>query len=226
MAQRSTAAVTYEGEAVTRRIVLWRHGRTEWNATGRFQGQSDIDLDLLGHEQARESARRLAALRPDVLVTSDLVRARDTVAYLEALTGLETSLDKRLRETYAGRYQGLLAAEIEAQWPEEYATWRAGDPHIAIGGGESRVDVAQRMVAAVADAAADLPDDGLAVLVTHGGSARCAIASMIGLAPGHFAHMGGLSNCSWSLLRELPTGWLLIEHNAGTLPAPVTIEEG
>lgn len=211
---------------MSRRVVLWRHGRTEWNDVGRFQGQTDIDLDAVGHQQAREAARRLAALQPDLLVSSDLARARDTIGYLADLTGLTVSLDKRLRETYAGRYQGLLGTEIQARWPQEYTAWRAGDPHVAIGGGESRIEVGRRMVAAVADAIAALPEDGLAVLATHGGAARNAIAAMIGLAPDHYAHMGGLSNCSWSLLRELPTGWVLIEHNAGTLPTPVTIDEG
>lgn len=211
---------------MSRRIVLWRHGRTEWNDAGRFQGQTDIDLDAVGHQQARDAARRLAALEPDLLVSSDLSRTRDTMGCLAGIVGREVSLDKRLRETYAGRYQGLLGSEIEAQWPEEYAAWRAGDPTVAIGGGESRIEVGLRMVAAVADAAASLPADGLAVLATHGGAARCAIAAMIGLPPERYAHMGGLSNCSWSLLREVPSGWVLIEHNAGTLPSPVTIDEG
>lgn len=211
---------------MSRRVVLWRHGRTQWNDVGRFQGQIDVDLDAVGHQQARDASRRLAALQPDLLVSSDLARARDTMSYLATVTGLDVSLDKRLRETYAGRYQGLLATEIDAQWPQEYTAWRAGDPYVAIGGGESRVEVGRRMVAAIADAVAALPTNGLAILATHGGAARCAIAAMIGLAPEHYAHMGGLSNCSWSLLRELPTGWLLIEHNAGTLPTPVTIQEG
>lgn len=211
---------------MSRRIVLWRHGRTEWNDAGRFQGQIDIELDPVGHDQARGAAARLAALKPDLLMSSDLARTRDTIGYLAGITGLDVSMDKRLRETYAGRYQGLLGSEIEARWPEEYAAWRAGDPHVAIGGGESRIDVARRMVAAVTEAVTALPSDGLAVLATHGGAARCAIAAMIGLPPEHYARMGGLSNCSWSLLREVPSGWILIEHNAGTLPAPVTLDEG
>ncbi|HEU4490154.1 MAG TPA: histidine phosphatase family protein, partial [Jiangellales bacterium] len=59
-----------------RRVVLWRHGRTEWNAAGRFQGQSDVALDDSGRAQAERSARLLAALWPTVLVSSDLLRAR------------------------------------------------------------------------------------------------------------------------------------------------------
>jgi probable phosphoglycerate mutase len=205
---------------------MWRHGRTVWNALGRFQGQIDIALDDVGREQAVESARRLAALAPDLLVSSDLQRTRDTMAALQALTGTEVLLDSRLRETYAGEWQGCTGAEIAAQWPEEYKAWRAGDPLLRVGGGETRQEVAERMSVAVRDIAAKLPDDGLAVLTTHGGAARLGIAALIGMPLERFTNIGGLSNGSWSMLRDTDQGWVLVEHNAGTLPTPVAIEEG
>jgi probable phosphoglycerate mutase len=211
---------------VTRRIVLWRHGRTEWNATGRFQGQTDISLDEVGREQADGAARRLASLQPELLVSSDLHRARDTMAALAALTGLEIDLDVRLRETFAGDWQGLTGAEISSRYPEEYKSWRAGDPLLRVGGGETRQEVAERMAAAVRDVAARLSDDGLAVLTTHGGAARLGIAALIGMPLERFTNIGGLSNTSWSMLRDTDQGWVLVEHNAGTLPTPVAIEEG
>lgn len=211
---------------MSRRIVLWRHGRTEWNAAGRFQGQTDVALDDLGHEQAREAAGRLAALKPNLLISSDLQRTRHTMDALARLVGLEVGLDPRLRETYAGEWQGYTTAEIVARWPDEHKAWRSGDPLLRVGGGESREEVASRMVAAVSDAAAALPADGLAVLTTHGGSARLGIASLIGMPLQRFTNVGGLSNCSWSMLQEGDDGWVLVEHNAGTLPPPVVIEEG
>ncbi len=211
---------------MTRRIVLWRHGRTEWNASGRFQGQIDIALDDLGRAQALDSARRLAALEPELLVSSDLRRTRDTMAALAALTGREIQLDPRLRETFAGEWQGLTGAEIATRFPEEYKAWRAGDPLLRVGGGETRQEVAERMAAAVRDVAAKLPDDGLAVLTTHGGAARLGIAALIGMPLERFTNVGGLSNGSWSMLRDTDQGWVLVEHNAGTLPTPVAIEEG
>ena len=211
---------------VSRRIVLWRHGRTEWNATGRFQGQIDIDLDEMGRAQAWESARRLAALEPDLLVSSDLRRTRDTMAALASITGKPIQLDARLRETFAGEWQGLTGAEIASRFPEEYKAWRAGDPVLRVGGGETRQDVAERMAAAVRDIAARLADDGLAVLTTHGGAARLGIAALIGMPLDRFTNIGGLSNGSWSMLRDTDQGWVLVEHNAGTLPTPVVIEEG
>lgn len=211
---------------MSRRIVLWRHGRTEWNQAGRFQGQTDIALNDAGRQQARESAARLAALDPDLLISSDLERARETIGALAVLRGLEVEFDPRLRETYAAEWQGLTGAEIVAKFPEEHARWRAGDPVLRVGGGESRQEVAARMVAAVEDATKRLGDDGLAVLATHGGAARLGIASLIGMPLKRFTNVGGLSNCSWSMLRESSHGWTLVEHNAGTLPSPVVIEEG
>lgn len=211
---------------MSRRIVLWRHGRTEWNQSGRFQGQTDIPLNDDGRQQARESAARLAALDPDLLISSDLQRAQDTIGALAVLRGLEVELDPRLRETYAGEWQGLTGAEIAAKFPDEHAQWRAGDPVLRVGGGESRQEVAARMVDAVEATAKRLGDDGLAVLATHGGAARLGIASLIGMPLERFTNVGGLSNCSWSMLRESSHGWTLVEHNAGTLPSPVVIEEG
>src|ERR1035437_598375 len=75
------------GESSTR-LLLWRHGQTQWNVEGRFQGQSDIPLDAVGHQQAERAARLLAALRPDVIISSDLGRALATAAPLARLTGL------------------------------------------------------------------------------------------------------------------------------------------
>ncbi len=211
---------------MSRRVVLWRHGRTEWNAAGRFQGQTDIALDPAGRKQAHDAARRLAALKPELLVSSDLQRTQDTIAALAAITGLDVMLDARLRETYAGEWQGLTAGEIVARYPDEYRAWRAGDPLLRVGGGETRQEVAARMAEAVRDIADKLPDAGLAVLTTHGGAARLGIAALIGMPLERFTNIGGLSNGSWSMLRDTDQGWVLVEHNAGTLPTPVAIEEG
>ena len=89
-----------------RRIVLLRHGRTEWNATRRYQGQADPPLDEVGQAQAIEAAALVAAMRPDLLVSSDLQRACQTAEKLASLTGLELSLDARLRERHLGHWQG------------------------------------------------------------------------------------------------------------------------
>ena len=105
------------------RLVLWRHGQTLWNVERRFQGQSDIALDETGRAQAERAARLLAALRPDMIVSSDLSRAASTAAPLARLTGLEVVCDKDLRERHGGRWEGLTDKEISARYPAEYANW-------------------------------------------------------------------------------------------------------
>ena len=111
---------------MTRRIIIWRHGRTAWNLAGRVQGQTDVPLDDIGREQAREAAARLASLQPTRIVTSDLSRARETADELGQLTGLTVETDVRLRERSFGVREGLTMTEAWEQFPEHMARWAAG----------------------------------------------------------------------------------------------------
>src|SRR5581483_7778162 len=107
--------------------------------------QTDVPLDAVGRDQARRAARLLAALRPNVITASDLARAADTARELSALTGLPVMLDKGLRETYAGTWQGLTDTEIREKFPEEFAAWKR-DHSVRRGGGELEIEVADRVV--------------------------------------------------------------------------------
>jgi glucosyl-3-phosphoglycerate phosphatase len=212
--------------------VLWRHGRTSWNAQERFQGHLDIELDDVGRDQAARAAAVLAALRPASITSSDLVRARDTAAALSAVTGVEAAVDPRLRETFGGSWQGRTVSEIRAVDGDAYDRWR-NDSHVDVpaGGGETRSGLAARVVPAVLDAVDAVPPGATLVVVTHGGSVRAAIGSLLGLAMESWAAIAGLANCCWSVLEERPqtayvaAGWRLLEHNAGTLPQVVLGDE-
>jgi len=210
-----------------RRLVLWRHGRTQWNQQRRFQGQSDVELDDTGHVQAQAAAKQLALLPPDRIVSSDLQRARVTAQALADLVGLPVAEDVRLRETFAGSWQGLGREELERDHAEELAAWAAGSD-LRPGGGERRTEVAARMVAAIDEALAPLPDGGTLVVVTHGGSARAAVGQLLGLPPEHWAILGVLTNCAWTVLQERfdpelsaaggGVRWRLEEYNSRSLP--------
>lgn len=180
----------------------------------------DIGLTEAGVAQARRSARLLAALKPDVIVASDLSRAKATAAELSAVTGLEVSHDSGLRESYAGQWQGLTHEEITAQFGEQYAAWKRGEP-VRRGGGELETEVADRAAPVVSAAADKLPDGGTLVVVSHGGTIRTTIGRLLGLEARAWEALGGLSNCCWSVLGEGVRGWRLLEHNAGSLPEPV-----
>ena len=103
------------------RLIVWRHGRTEWNLQDKIQGQADIPLDSVGMEQARAAAARLASLAPTRLFASDLRRAAATAGELAALTGLKIEYDEALREIHVDEWAGLTSAELHAAHPEAAA---------------------------------------------------------------------------------------------------------
>lgn len=210
-----------------RRIVLWRHGRTSWNSINRFQGQEDVPLDEVGLDQVRRAAQTLVGLKPAKIVSSDLERARVTAESLANLVGLSVQIDPDLRETYAGVWQGLTRTEIIERFPAEFAAW-GGDSDIRPGGGETRLEVADRVTRAISRALAEVPENGTLVVASHGGALRAALGRLLGLDPAQWAALGVLANAQWSVLTELdeltprPVGlnWRLQEYNAGSLPEP------
>jgi broad specificity phosphatase PhoE len=205
-----------------RRVILLRHGRTEWNASGRFQGQLDSPLDVVGLAQAMAAGVALKPMRPDALVSSDLKRALDTAAAVGAECGLEVTVDERLREIHLGSWQGLTRAEARSSYPEEYARWQAGED-ARRGGGETYAEVGARAVECI-EAGLDGLDgeDRLLLTVTHGGTARATIGTLLGMAPDTWWRLAPLSNCRWSLLADSGRGWRLEEHNAGSPPEEET----
>ena len=204
-----------------RRVVLLRHGRTEWNATGRFQGQLDSPLDVIGRAQAMAAAVAVAPMEPDVIVSSDLSRARLTAEAVAAECGVEVSLDERLREINLGSWEGLTRAEARAAFPEEYERWQLGEDSRR-GGGETYAEVGERAASCVSEWSAELGAGSLVLAVTHGGTARATIGTMLGMDPDTWWRLSALGNCRWSLLGDIGRGWRLEEHNAGSPPEEET----
>jgi glucosyl-3-phosphoglycerate phosphatase len=194
-----------------------------WNAERRFQGQSDSPLDETGKAQADRAARLLAALGPDLIVSSDLSRAASTAAPLARLTGLAVILDKDLRERHGGCWEGLTDTEIRDRYPDAHATWTPPD-------GEPVAAVADRVAAALQRTAAAVAEqvtgrDGLAVVVSHGAALRLGMSRVLGLPDELSAVLGPLANCAWSVLSFRYGRSRLQEHNAGTLPEPVLSDD-
>jgi broad specificity phosphatase PhoE len=215
-ADRGPSAARSGDQAV--RLVLWRHGQTQWNAERRFQGQTDIPLDNTGGQQAERAARLLAALRPDAIYSSDLARALSTAAPLARLTGLTVIPDKDLRERCGGLWEGLTDIEIRQRYPDEHSQWLPP-------GGETSAAVADRAVAAMDRIAGTLAPGSLAVVVSHGAALRLGAARLLGLPEDLWGVIGPLANCAWSVLGRRHGRWRLIEHNAGTLPEPVLSDD-
>jgi broad specificity phosphatase PhoE len=201
------------------RVLLWRHGRTEWNAAGRFQGQQDPPLDEEGRNQAARAAPHLLAAglasEDTVVVSSDLSRAAETAATLAALVGVPLRLDERLREHSMGTWEGLTRNEVADRYPEQYADWLSGRP-VQGRGGEDVAEVGSRALAALAD----LPQTRTAVVVTHGGTAGRLLEGLLGLGSEHRRAFGPLANCAWSELVLHGERWRLLRHNVSVLQLP------
>ncbi len=150
----------------------------------------------------------MSALEPSVVVSSDLARARDTAGAL----GLPVTLDPRLRELHLGAWQGLTSAEAAARFPEEHAAWRAG-VDVPRGGGETYAQAGLRAAECVLEL---LPQTGTLLAVTHGGTARAAVAALLGLPTSDW--LSPLGNARWSVLVEARRGWRLEKHDHGALP--------
>ena len=157
-------------------LLLVRHGQTEWNALGLMQGQTaDIPLTDLGHAQAAAAAAELASLRPGALVSSDLLRARQTAEHCARATGLPIVVTPALREQAYGVLEGRPSREL---W--DVVDWT--DPHWAAEGGESLAQLYARVETYLRELASSPPADVVA-LVTHGDTIRAAQAVVAGLGP-------------------------------------------
>lgn len=153
------------------RLILIRHGETAWNADSRIQGHRDIGLNATGRWQAQRVAQALADEPKDAVYASDLQRAADTaraIAQAHAGGALPVRLDPGLRERHFGHFEGLSFTEIEARWPEDAQAWRTRVPHWTPQGGESLLQVRER-IRRTLDAVAQQHLGGQVVVVAHGG---------------------------------------------------------
>jgi 2,3-bisphosphoglycerate-dependent phosphoglycerate mutase len=159
-------------------FLLARHGETDWNREGRWQGHSNTSLNELGREQAEALADELTD-EIDVVYSSDLARARETAEIVAGRLGLEVWLDPRLRERGFGSWEGLTRAEIEERDAEGLERWRAGQGHGAHDA-EPFEAFADRMHGFLGDVLERHPDEHVLV-IAHGGSIRVIHALAMGL---------------------------------------------
>jgi alpha-ribazole phosphatase len=160
---------------------LWlvRHGQTDWNVEGRYNGQEDTPLNETGIRQAQAAADRLAGERFAAVYSSDLQRAYRTAQIITARLGLPIQTDKRLREIHQGEFQGLLVNEIAKRFAVVMQQWHDNPATAHAPGGESVAQVAERLAAAADDIARMHPGERVLV-VSHG----MALATLIARARG------------------------------------------
>ncbi|MGW4243232.1 histidine phosphatase family protein [Nocardia sp. NPDC004722] len=212
--------------AGVRRLILLRHGQTEWNASDRMQGQIDTELSDVGRRQAKDCAPDMACSDLIAIVSSDLKRAHDTALAVAECAGMPVALDPRLRETNLGQWEGMDHREVDAQFPGARKGWRL-DPTFAPPGGESKLEVGARALPVVRElyaAREDWPGHTI-VLVAHGGLIAALTAALLELPEANWPVLGGLANTSWvQLTSHGPSadkpGWRLDVWNALAKVAP------
>lgn len=194
-------------------LYLIRHGETEWNVTGRWQGHTDVPLNDVGKRQAELLANRIRAeeLHFDAIYSSDLSRAYQTAWAIGAAVGVPVQLFPPLREIDLGVWSGLTREEIHARYPIELSLIEQGQD-IARGGGETNAALTKRVSESVKALAEQHPGETLC-LVGHGGSLRALMRQTSQGASLDVVNAHHLSNTSISVIVLENNKWELISYN-------------
>ena len=165
---------------MTTRLILVRHGETDWNLEGRYQGQADLPLNERGREQAKLLAERLRGERIEAIYASDLSRAFETAKIIAEVVGQEVKTLESLREVDTGVWTGLTLEEVESRYPRHLREWRADPLGVKRLEGESYLELFERTIAATREIVEAHPDQTV-LIVGHGGNMKCIILDALGV---------------------------------------------
>lgn len=195
------------------RVLLIRHGQTDWNMEGRWQGCLPTPLNTIGKAQARALGEYLRGRPIGAIFSSDLSRAYDTAALVGAALGLKPIPDERLREFNLGIFQGYRREELAAMYPAEWEAFHADRYNYVVPQGESRRALQERMYAAWLDIIANGHGPEVA-LVTHGGALGLLLEKLFGDAPE--LRSVRFENTSVTTVERAGEGWRLAEVAVAT----------
>lgn len=159
-------------------LVLIRHGETDWNQEKRWQGQIDVPLNAAGLLQAEQIALTLKDIPLHAIYSSDLQRAVQTATPLALQKGLPVQVDPRLREIHQGDWQGLHIDEIRSRYKTEFEQRKKNPLLVAPPGGETAMQVRQRVLAALQDILRFNPPDSRIAIVSHGFALAVILTSL------------------------------------------------
>lgn len=191
-------------------ILLTRHGQTDWNKVGRWQGHADIPLNETGQQQAQALGERLKNWPIDTIYTSDLQRCVQTAAPLADTLGIEPALAPIWRERHVGDFSGLTGDEARTQYPEIWANAKRGmiDPP----NGEPFAEVRRRAWRAYETVVA-AHDEGMVVVVTHGGLLHALLAQVLGIASTGYGRFSMRGNTGLSVVEVNSQGPVVTRLN-------------
>jgi len=167
------------------KLLIIRHGRTEWNRVERLRGRADISLDEVGRKQAEAAARRVAEWQLNTVYSSPLRRAMETAQTLAQPSGLEVKKLSEIIDIDYGQWQGLSLEEAAARGGELYKKWLHSPHQVKFPGGESLAEVRDRVVSALERLTAEHNKQTIA-LVSHKVVCQVMVLSLLGLELSHF----------------------------------------
>ena len=190
------------------RLILVRHGQTEWNAGGRYQGQSNVALSDTGRKQARFLAERFPVRQLDAIYTSDLDRAKETAECVGKRLGLTVCQEIAFRELSFGDWEGLTYQEISSRWPEEAEKLFTAPDELVIPHGETFRDLQKRALDKIYSLYEKHIDQTVAVFA-HGAINKTILAGLMHI-PLHYLWSLRQDNTAVNILR-LDDGYVMVE---------------
>jgi probable phosphoglycerate mutase len=198
--------------------VLWRHGVTDWNETGRFQGQADIELNDEGLRQADVTAPHVAAFAPVAIYSSPLKRAAATANAASRRLELPVSYRDNLKEINVGSWSGLSVCQARELDPGFANALDNGQDYRRSAAGETFVEAGQRAVTEIRHIAYDHQGETV-LIVGHGGTTRMSIGLLLGWDYATTMALSGITNCAWSVVTQYRPGgaWRLEAFNVSVV---------
>jgi broad specificity phosphatase PhoE len=208
------------------RLILVRHGETDWNVTLQYQGHAKVPLNERGRQQARLLAERLQRMQATTLYASDIVRAWETAELIGSITGLTPQAMPELREIDVGQWEGLTPEELYRRFPEHMDEYKRDPARTVRLGGESYAQLQERALVALQHIEAHHQrSDETVLAISHGGTIRALLCHVIGLDLKYFGRMW-LDNGSINELRYDSHGWRLLGLNDRSHLEGLTMEGG
>ena len=162
---------------MAKRIILIRHGETDWNMEGRYQGQADTDLNDTGRRQAEKLFARMRNETVDRIYSSDKIRAVNSAKII--FRGRDIEIETNLREISFGVFEGLNYKEILRRYPDIHAGWMKNPFDFMIPGGELPADFRNRVLRAF-KSIVSLNKDKIVAIVAHGGPVNVIVRNVLG----------------------------------------------
>lgn len=189
------------------RIILIRHGETDWNKEEIFRGRIDVKLNDMGIKQAEETGRALAEIKIQAVYTSPLIRAKDTARKIVEFQKVPLYLEESFIDIHFGVWQGVSLREVQRLYKQDYETWKNAPHMLKFTGGESLEEVSQRSMKALRHLVTDNEDVTYAI-VTHRVVCKVMILKMLGLPLNRFWDIR-MDTCGISIFSYMNKRWIV-----------------